>query len=55
MLYSRPNDPLGYLADLCAVRRAGMLETFGFPALSNLLNAIGGELTPKITRVNRFG
>ncbi|MEO6740062.1 MAG: type ISP restriction/modification enzyme [Chthoniobacteraceae bacterium] len=40
-----------YLADLYAVRGAGTAETSGYPALSNLLNEVGGALKPKITAV----
>ncbi len=40
-----------YLADLYAVRGAGTAETSGYPALANLLNAVGGALKPKITTV----
>ena len=40
-----------YLADLCAVRGAGTAETSGYPALANLLNAVGDALKPKIRAV----
>ncbi len=40
-----------YLADLNAVRRAGTAETSGYPALANLINAIGYTLKPKIRAV----
>ena len=40
-----------YLADLYAVRGTGTAETSGYPALSNLLNEIGGALKPKNTAV----
>ena len=40
-----------YLADLLAVRGAGTAETSGYPALANLLNAVGGALKPKIAAV----
>ena len=40
-----------YLADLYAVSGAGTAETSGYPALANLLNAVGGALKPKITAV----
>jgi hypothetical protein len=40
-----------FLADLVGVSGAGTAETSGYPALANLLNAIGGTLKPKITAV----
>ena len=40
-----------YLADLYAVRGTGTSETSGYPALANLLNAVGTSLKPKITAV----
>ena len=40
-----------YLVDLYAVRGAGTAETSGYPALSNLLNEVGGKLKPKITAI----
>ena len=40
-----------YLSDLHASLGAGTPETSGYPALSNLLNAIGETLKPKITAV----
>ena len=40
-----------YLADLYAVRSAGTAETSGYPALANLLNAVGETLKPKIRAV----
>ena len=43
-----------YLADLSAVRSAGTAETSGYPALANLINAIGDALKPKIRAVTPF-
>ncbi len=40
-----------YLADLYAVSGAGTAETSGYPALANLLNAVGSTLKPKIAAV----
>ena len=40
-----------YLADLGAVHGAGTAETSGYPALANLLNAVGDTLKPKIRAV----
>ena len=40
-----------YLTHLHASLGAGTPETSGYPALSNLLNAIGDTLKPKITAV----
>jgi hypothetical protein len=40
-----------YLADLYAVSGAGTPETSGYPALANLLNAVGITLKPKIVAV----
>ena len=40
-----------YLTSLHASLGAGNPETSGYPALSNLLNAIGETLKPKITAV----
>ncbi len=40
-----------YLSDLHRSLSAGTPETSGYPALSNLLNAIGDTLKPKITTV----
>ena len=40
-----------YLSDLHAVSGVGVPETSGYPALSNLLNAVGDSLKPKIFTV----
>ena len=40
-----------YLSDLHQSLGVGVPETSGYPALRNLLNAVGGTLRPKITAV----
>jgi len=40
-----------YFSELHASLGVGVPETSGYPALSNLLNAVGDSLKPKITAV----
>ena len=43
-----------YLRELHAVRPHGTAETSHYPALAKLLNAIGGELKPKVNAISQL-
>ena len=43
-----------YLRELHAVRPHGTAETSHYPALTKLLNAIGGELKPKVNAISQL-
>ena len=43
-----------YLRELNAVRPHGTAETSHYPALAKLLNAIGGELKPKVNAISQL-
>ena len=46
-----PHPVADYLADLHSSLGVGVPETSGYPALRNLLNAVGESLKPKIAAV----
>jgi hypothetical protein len=45
------NPPTAYFAQLHASLGVGVPETSGYPALANLLNAVGDSLKPKISAI----
>jgi hypothetical protein len=44
-----------YLRDLWSAFRLGTKETSGYPALTNLLNEVGGDLKPRVRAINHPG
>lgn len=44
-----------YLRDLWSAFRLGTKETSSYPALTNLLNEVGGGLKPRVRAINHPG